>query len=198
MDEFDREEGLREEDLEEATQSLVTTEPVDRASHVAVIHDSFGERYVNVALMQERAPTVSVLRELGAGNSVAMLCDQRRRNRALILDFFGRPAATLDTPAVLALRFGIPVVPGFSWRSGEALEYRAYLDTPILPDPSAPRDAEVMRISQEINDSIERFVRAHPDQWNWTQPRWKISPRMRRRARVRNASTGEAELPASP
>jgi len=58
MDEFEH-----EEELEEA---LVTTEPVDRDSHVAVIHDSFGELYMNVALMLERAPTVSVLRVLGA------------------------------------------------------------------------------------------------------------------------------------
>jgi hypothetical protein len=54
------EEVFEETELEEA-EELVTTEPVDRDSHVAVIHDSFGERYVNVALMLERAPTVSVL-----------------------------------------------------------------------------------------------------------------------------------------
>ena len=65
MDELDRQEGLQGEEPEEA---LVSTEPVDRDSHVAVIHDSFGERYVNVALMLERAPTVSVLRVLGAMN----------------------------------------------------------------------------------------------------------------------------------
>jgi hypothetical protein len=60
-EEFDREEVQEPE-------ALVTTEPVDRDSFVAVIHDSFGERYVNVALMRERAPTVSVLRVLGAMN----------------------------------------------------------------------------------------------------------------------------------
>jgi hypothetical protein len=59
-DELDRQEELHDE------EPLVTTDPVDRDSHVAVIHDSFGERYVNVALMLERAPTVSVLRVLGA------------------------------------------------------------------------------------------------------------------------------------
>jgi len=59
-DELDRQEELEE--------PLVTSEPVDRDSHVAVIHDSFGERYVNVVLMLERAPTVSVLRVLGAMN----------------------------------------------------------------------------------------------------------------------------------
>lgn len=61
-DEFDREEEP------EQPEALVTTEQVDRDSYVAVIHDSFGEHYVNVALMRERAPTVSVLRILGAMN----------------------------------------------------------------------------------------------------------------------------------
>lgn len=54
------EEVFQGAELEEA-EELVTTVPVDRDSHVAVIHDSFGERYVNVALLLERAPTVSVL-----------------------------------------------------------------------------------------------------------------------------------------
>lgn len=127
----------------------------------------------------------TILRVLRGGGSVAMLCDQRRRNRGLIVDFFGRPAATVDTPAVLALRFGVPILPGFSYRVGDRLEYRAVADEPIFPDPDAPRDAEVVRLTQAINDAIERFVRAHPEQWNWTQPRWRISRRMRRRARRR-------------
>jgi hypothetical protein len=63
-DEFDHEEELYDEEPE----ALVTIEPVDRASYVAVIHDSFGEHYVNVALMRERAPAVSVLRILRAMN----------------------------------------------------------------------------------------------------------------------------------
>lgn len=54
------EEVFQGAELEEA-EELVTTVPVDRDSHVAVIHDSFGERCVNVALLLERAPTVSVL-----------------------------------------------------------------------------------------------------------------------------------------
>jgi hypothetical protein len=40
-----------EEELEETEEVLVTSEQVDRDSYVAVIHDSFGERYVDVALV---------------------------------------------------------------------------------------------------------------------------------------------------
>jgi KDO2-lipid IV(A) lauroyltransferase len=136
----------------------------------------------------------SILRVLRDGGSVALLCDQRRRNRGLIVDFFGRPAATVDTPAVLALRFGLPILPGFSYRVGDRLEYRAVADEPIFPDPEAPRDAEVVRMTQAVNDAIERFVRAHPEQWNWTQPRWRVSKRMRHRARRREGDEHAAAV----
>jgi KDO2-lipid IV(A) lauroyltransferase len=149
---------------------------------------------VGMGLIRKFPALRTILRVLRDGGSVAMLCDQRRRNRGLILEFFGRPAATVDTPAVLALRFGVPILPGFSYRVGDHLEYRAVADEPIHPDPDAPRDEEVVRLTQAINDSIERFVRAHPEQWNWTQPRWRISRRMRRRARRREGDEHSAAV----
>ncbi len=144
----------------------------------------------------------TILRELRAGNSVAMICDQRRTRRGLIVRFFGREAASIDTPAVLALRYGLPIVPGFSYRVGRGMHYRATMDTVILPDPNAPKDEEVVRLTQAVNDAIERFVRAHPEQWNWTQPRWKITRKMRRRARrragdARSAPGGAARAPGA-
>ncbi len=41
-------------------------EPVDQDNYAAIIHDSFGERYVNVALLAERGGAVTILRMLGA------------------------------------------------------------------------------------------------------------------------------------
>lgn len=129
----------------------------------------------------------TIVREIRAGSVVALLVDQRRRNRGLMVDFFGLPAATVDTPAVLAYRYGIPILPGFSYRKGGPFKYEAYFVDPIVPDQSLPRDQEVIRMTQEVNDRIEEFVRAHPRQWNWAQPRWKISDRMRKRSRKREA-----------
>jgi hypothetical protein len=39
---------------------------VDQAMYAALIHDSFGERHINVAKLRERGGAVSVLRVLGA------------------------------------------------------------------------------------------------------------------------------------
>ena len=40
-------------------------EPVDPSAYAAVIHDSFGERYVNVTTLRERGGAVTILRALG-------------------------------------------------------------------------------------------------------------------------------------
>lgn len=40
-------------------------EPVDPSDYAAVVHDSFGERYVNIATLEERSASVTILRILG-------------------------------------------------------------------------------------------------------------------------------------
>jgi hypothetical protein len=68
-DEFDNLEDGSEDDEYEAERgpSLIEyEEPVDPADYAAVIHDSFGERHVNVSLLRERGGAVTILRLLGA------------------------------------------------------------------------------------------------------------------------------------
>jgi sulfur carrier protein ThiS len=57
-------------DYEPEPPALVTDreEEVDQTTHAVVIHDSFGEKYANVAAMRERGGSVTVLRVLGAMN----------------------------------------------------------------------------------------------------------------------------------
>src|SRR5262249_3762709 len=91
-------------------------------------------------------------------------------------DFFGVPAATVATPALLAIRSGKPVVVGASWSTGGALRYRARLLAPIVARAAEDSEAETLRITAEINRRLEAFVREHPEQWNWIHPRWKTRP----------------------
>ena len=60
-------EGLENTGYEEPEPSVVEYEaPVDRENYAAIVHDSFGERYVNVGLLTERGGVVTILRVLGA------------------------------------------------------------------------------------------------------------------------------------
>ncbi len=54
--------------LEDNEPEEGASEAVNQADYVAVIHDSFGEKYVNVRDLEARAPGVTVDRVLSALN----------------------------------------------------------------------------------------------------------------------------------
>ena len=59
-------EGHEDEEHAPTPQVIEYEQPVDQDNYAAIVHDSFGERYVNVALLAERGGVVTVLRVLGA------------------------------------------------------------------------------------------------------------------------------------
>jgi len=64
---MDREELELEEGHEDDPRSglVAYEEPVSPEDYAAIVHDSFGERYVNVAALRERGGAVTILRALG-------------------------------------------------------------------------------------------------------------------------------------
>ena len=66
LHDLEPEEGTEEGAPEEPVEELVAyEEPVDTDAYAAIIHDSFGERYVNVTTLRERGGAVTILRMLG-------------------------------------------------------------------------------------------------------------------------------------
>jgi KDO2-lipid IV(A) lauroyltransferase len=133
----------------------------------------FGQRVVS-----NRGGLRDLLASLASGRSVAVLVDlNMRRKGAVFVEFFGVPAATARTAALLSLRSRRPMVPVFTHRLPEMFRFEVEIGEPIFPDPSAvDRDAEVRRLLAAATSAVERRVRASPDQWLWTHRRWKTRP----------------------
>jgi KDO2-lipid IV(A) lauroyltransferase len=131
---------------------------------------------LGLTMIKRDHAVASMFRCLRRNQSVALLCDLDQEQSPAFVDFFGVAAATVRTPAVLALRTGKPLVVVSSWSTGAALRYEAEFAEPIVPDLAADPVAEEARLLREMNGQIERFVRAHPEQWNWIHPRWKTRP----------------------
>lgn len=128
-----------------------------------------------------------MLRLLRSGQSVGMLCDFNQRRNPLLVDFFGVPAPTAGAPGILAARLRLPVLPIFAHRVAP-YRYRLRFEAPILP-ADLPESNAVEYVTREVNRSIERFVRAHPDQWHWNYRRWRSrEARGARRERPRAAA----------
>lgn len=97
--------------------------------------------------------------------------------------FFGKPVGTHTVVAVLAQRFGCPVVPGYTVRrpnGGFHVVFEPALPYEAAPDPNAEnaRELEIIRNTAAYNRKVEAWVRRFPDQWLWIHRRWKgdLSP----------------------
>lgn len=100
--------------------------------------------------------------------------DQDARHRGVFVEFFGRPASTQKSPAVLSLKYGCPIVSVNIYRDG--LKHRCEVAEIFFPDDFKNLPDPVQAMTQAYTRKLEEFVRQHPEQWNWLHARWKTVP----------------------
>jgi KDO2-lipid IV(A) lauroyltransferase len=134
-------------------------------------------------------------RALEAGRVLGYVIDQNQPARhAIFPTFFGVPAATAATPALLARRTGAAVVFGVSRPLGDG-RHEVIIEGPLdLPD-TGDRERDVLAFMQDLNDRLERHVRAHPEQWYWLHRRWKTRPPERAAAEGASAAPSRTLTP---
>lgn len=93
----------------------------------------------------------------------------------IFVPFFGRAAATAIGPAIMALHTGATVLPAFIHREPDNTHV-VKIYPPIPYEKTGNRDADVRRLTMDINAAIERAIREHPEQWFWLHNRWKTRP----------------------
>jgi len=120
----------------------------------------------------------SMVRVLQKNEVLIIQIDQDARHSGVYVNFFGRPASTHRSPAVLALKYGTPIVIADIYREGGL--HHCVLSDPI--DPAAYKGAAdpVKMLTQAYSDKFEECVRAHPEQWFWVHDRWKTAERVAR------------------
>lgn len=109
--------------------------------------------------------TIKMVRHIRKGGFFAILADQYVQF-APTIPFLGHDTSTTTSPAELALKYGIPLVPTFGRRAENG---RNILIT--FQDPIAPSDPITMMA--EFNDRIGAEILATPGQWYWLHRRWK-------------------------
>ncbi len=118
----------------------------------------------------------AALRSMRQGRVLGYVIDQNvSRRRAVFPTFFGVPAATSPTPAVLAMRNGAAVVFAVAVPE-EGGRYRVVIEGPLEVPASGDRDRDVLAFMQLLNDRLEHYVRLHPHAWYWLHRRWKTRP----------------------
>lgn len=114
---------------------------------------------------QSRSGLVQMVRHLRKGGTVSIMNDLNAHD-GVPLEFFGHPALTSLSAAELALKYDAPLLPGWTVRKVDGLNFDVTLEAPIPPtDP--------LTMTREFNRRLEAVIREHMDQWLWIHRRWK-------------------------
>jgi Kdo2-lipid IVA lauroyltransferase/acyltransferase len=127
------------------------------------------------AVIHKRRAVKETMRALAAGAGVAILIDQDARDEGVFVPYFGRPASTTPTLALLALRTGAAVLPVFA-RVRPDGRISVHAEPPMTVEPTGDREGDILRVTAECTAVVERWVRRYPEQWLWMHRRWKTRP----------------------
>ncbi|HEX6137651.1 MAG TPA: 4'-phosphopantetheinyl transferase superfamily protein [Casimicrobiaceae bacterium] len=120
---------------------------------------------------------------LERGDIVVFPFDQYARGGdGIDVEFFGEPAGTFRSLAIIALATGAPVLPAACWRTDEDTHVLRFED-PVAAVDVASVDESILRTTRAYNAALERLILRHPEQWWWVHRRWKRARRGPRRSK---------------
>lgn len=149
----------------------------------AVVQRAFDNRVIQAAVEWARGALGDTIPKRGAagacidrlrqGQSVAMIVDENAGPRGCFVPFFGRPASTHRTPALLAIQMGCPIVMAVMVRrpGGQYLSRSVWFEP---GDPAAKWTVDTLTAA--LAAQLEQWVRDDADQWRWIHWRWKARP----------------------
>lgn len=112
------------------------------------------------------------IRWLKAGNAVAVLIDHRVAEGSLNVPFLGRPAATTALPALLALKYNVPVHPARCWRENGKVFIR--VEPAMDFSDLGKAESDIAEATLRMTRVVETWIRERPEAWMWIHNRWKI------------------------
>ena len=116
-----------------------------------------------------------MLRALKKGDLVGILIDQNLNDRIHVkAPFFNREVNCTPTPALLQIRYKADVWPVCMIHT-PSNHFKFIIGDPIPWDvDQRPEEEQVIELTRRHQATIEKMIRAHPDQWFWMHNRWKI------------------------
>lgn len=113
----------------------------------------------------------AILKALNDGSIVCLLSDRVVADAAAVsVEFFGEQTLLPAGPATLGLRTGAPLLPVAVYFDGDM--HVAEVRPPVDVARQGGFRSDVQRVTQELANELERFVRKAPEQWHVLQPGW--------------------------
>lgn len=139
---------------------------------LAGIRTRFGNRAV-----PKQGSLRETLRALRQQGDVGLLIDQNVQEKdGVYATFFGRPACTTASAALLAMKTGAPVVAGFIVPAGRRGRHRIRFYPPLHAESIGSRADDVVHNTARFNACIEEIIREFPHCWLWGHRRFRTQP----------------------
>jgi Kdo2-lipid IVA lauroyltransferase/acyltransferase len=117
--------------------------------------------------------------------NLALLGDQDAGKRGLFVPFFGQPASTFKSIALLALQYRAVIVVGYAIRlpddfsNSRWVRFEQGCEAVLDPDDYQGPDA-VRELTADYTSALERAILRAPEQYFWVHRRWKSQPAERK------------------
>jgi KDO2-lipid IV(A) lauroyltransferase len=169
--------------------TVVAREPEDPAlaHYMRTMRESAG-----FSVLSKGESARGLLRALKRGEAILILNDQNSGD--VFVPFFGIPTGTAVGPASLALHSGAALIPLYCVEKPDHSFHMICLPPVDVAntatgaeedmDTPCPKQAEVLRITTQLNQVLEGIVRQYPEQWLWLHNRWKSAFDEKRREAV--------------
>jgi KDO2-lipid IV(A) lauroyltransferase len=122
-------------------------------------------------------------------NSLQQVCDALDQNHAVVfvldqhasvknkdgiaVEFFGKKAGTYRSLASFARHTGVPVVPASTYRLPTGQHVLEFHEPIYWQDYDSVQES-IYRNTLLYNQTLEKLILAHPEQWMWLHKRWKL------------------------
>jgi KDO2-lipid IV(A) lauroyltransferase len=151
---------------------------VRRALKPALLNQFVTRRFRKAGFhtLGKRGSLEAIYEALARGGLIVFVFDQHAGSPdGIPVEFFGHPAGTFKSLALLALDTGAPVIPVSSWREPDGSHVIRFEEPlPLIQCENAGE--AIRRNTRAYNAELERLLLRHPEQWIWMHKRWKIKP----------------------
>ncbi|MCH2203253.1 MAG: lysophospholipid acyltransferase family protein [Fuerstiella sp.] len=138
-------------------------------------------------IISKKGGGTDLIRSLESCGMASLLCDQDAGGRGVFVDFFGRPASTFKSIALLAIEYDAMIVVGGGLRRPRTELTRTNwvpfeLATQAVIDSRDFKSANALQeLTQAYTTALEQLIRRAPEQYFWIHRRWKSKPRSKKR-----------------
>ncbi len=113
----------------------------------------------------------AMIKALRAGQMVGLAYDRDITKTGPLVEFFGQPTQMPDGAVQLSLKFGSPVIVGFSVRQPDNRSF-VYIEPALEFEKTGDLERDIQAGVQKIAALLEKYIRQYPDQWLMFQKIW--------------------------